>query len=164
MWSFLLSRSGKASAGSPRIRAVRGARYLDEIDPGWHDRLEIDQLELSSGSACVLGQLHGDFQLGLGRSHLVNLSSAPRASLSPVAYGFLCVQSGSVADRERDYERLNEAWMEEVRKRISTSEVESGAAAAAPGAGVEALEEIDQARDERGFAVEAVEDGLSLTP
>jgi len=95
----------------------RGAAYLDEMDPGWHRRIDPDALELESGRRCVLGQLHGEFRLGLGRSHVLSLSSAPRASLSPVAYGFKCVDGESDERQARDYELLTQAWREAIRSR-----------------------------------------------
>lgn len=100
-----------------RTRVQRGAEYLDEHDPGWHQRVDTKTLELSNGAHCVLGQLHGDFRLGLGRSQMINLSSAPRASLSPVAYGFKCVSDVPDTWQDRDYRMLNTAWSEEVARR-----------------------------------------------
>ncbi len=98
-------------------RVERGAAYLDEVDPGWHRRVNAEALELEDGEQCVLGQLHGGFRLGLGRSQVLSLSSAPRASLSPVAYGFKCVEGVSEAWQARDYELLTAAWREAVRTR-----------------------------------------------
>lgn len=98
-------------------RVRRGAAYLDDVDPGWYRRVDPTTLELSSGSSCILGQLHGDFRMGLSRSHLINLSSAPRASLSPVSYGFQCVSGVDDAAQDRDYTYLNQAWQEAVRQR-----------------------------------------------
>lgn len=100
-------------------RVQRGADYLDEVDPGWHRRVNADTLELEDGQHCVLGQLHGEFRLGLGRSRLISLSSAPRASLSPVAYGFKCVEGVSDAWQARDYELLTVAWRKAVRERTA---------------------------------------------
>jgi hypothetical protein len=76
-------------------------------------------LELEDGQHCVLGQLHGGFRLGLGRSQVLSLSSAPRASLSPVDYGFKCVEGVSDAWQARDYELLTVAWREAVRARTA---------------------------------------------
>ncbi|WP_232798288.1 hypothetical protein [Salinibacter altiplanensis] len=98
-------------------RVSRGAAYLDDMDPGWHRRVNAETLELEDGERCVLGQLHGGFRVGLGRSQVLSLSSAPRASLSPVAYGFKCVEGVSEAGKARDYELLTAAWREAVRRR-----------------------------------------------
>ena len=100
-----------------QARVARGATYLDDVDPGWYRRVDADTLELSSGHACVLGQLHGDFRRGLGRAHILNLSSAPQPNLSPVAYGFRCVQTVPEEHQDRDYALLNAAWQTEIRAR-----------------------------------------------
>ena len=100
-----------------RERVQRGAGYLDGVDPEWHRRVDSETLELDDGRHCVLGQLHGEFRLGLGRSDLISMSSAPRTSLSPVAYGFKCVTNVPEEWQAYDYELLNEAWKEAVRTR-----------------------------------------------
>ena len=110
-------RAQRISLSYARTRVHRGAAYLDEVDAAWYCRVDPHTLELSSGSSCILGQLHGDFRMGLSRSHLINLSSAPRASLSPVSYGFQCVGGVSDAAQEQDYEYLNQAWKEAVQRR-----------------------------------------------
>lgn len=97
-------------------RAARGAAYLDGVDPGWHARVDADALTLADGGACVLGQLHGAFRDGLWRARLFDGTSAPRAVLSPVAYGFFA------ADRApdlaaRDYALLDAAWRTEIARR-----------------------------------------------
>ncbi len=98
-------------------RARRGAAYLDEIAPGWTGAMDARSLDLAHRNTCVLGQLHGSFLLGLGRAGVFSLSSAPRASFSPVDLGFHCVQGVCDALQEQDYEYLNHAWHEEIEKR-----------------------------------------------
>lgn len=110
-------RTQQITPNAVRERVERGAAYLDDVDPGWYRRVNADTLELDDGKHCILGQLHGEFRLGLGRSHLISMSSAPRASLSPVSYGFKCVEGVSDDWQARDYELLNEAWKEAVRTR-----------------------------------------------
>ena len=100
-------------------RVERGAEYFDDVDAGWHRRVNAETLELGNGERCVLGQLHGGFRLGLGRSQVLSLSSAPRASLSPVAYGFKCVEGVSDEWQARDYELLTAAWRRAVWARTA---------------------------------------------
>lgn len=118
LWNWWESRrTRQITEENVRERVRRGAEYLDDMDPGWHRRVDADTLELEDGQHCVLGQLHGDFRLGLGRSQVLTLSSAPRASLSPVAYGFKCVEGVSEEWQARDYELLTAAWRTAVRGR-----------------------------------------------
>lgn len=110
-------RARRISPARAAKRVARGAAYLDDVDPTWYRAVDPDTLELSNGSSCILGQLHGEFRLGLRRAHLFHLSSAPRANLSPVSYGFFHVRNVSEELQDRDYAYLNQAWGKEVRTR-----------------------------------------------
>lgn len=110
-------RTRQITPEKAKERVQRGATYLDNIDPTWYRRVDAGTLKLGDGHHCILGQLHGAFRLGLGRSHLISLSSAPRASLSPVAYGFKCTEGVSEEWQQRDYDLLDKAWRGAVRTR-----------------------------------------------
>lgn len=114
-------RARRITVEEARRRVRRGAAYLDEVAPGWSDHLNLFRLDLAHGDACVLGQLHGSYSIGLGRSGIFSVSSAPRASFSPVDLGFHCVQGVCEALQEQDYEYLNQAWHEEVEKRTAAT-------------------------------------------
>lgn len=54
-----------------RVRA--GVALLDEKQPGWHERVNLDTLDLDVGARCVVGQVFDHYgvglaQLGLARS------------------------------------------------------------------------------------------------
>ena len=121
MWSWIHTLIGfdtpDISPASARKRVERGATYLDGVDPHWYRGVDPVTLELSSGSHCVLGQMHGDYRLGLGRAHLLNMGSSPRASLSPVAYGFQAADAGDADMAAHDYDLLTAAWAEAIRIR-----------------------------------------------
>ncbi|PSQ85609.1 MAG: hypothetical protein BRD30_10490 [Bacteroidetes bacterium QH_2_63_10] len=116
-------RTQQITPDRARERVRRGAEYLDGVDPDWYRRIDSETLELGDGRHCVLGQLHGEFRLGLGRSDLISMSSAPRTSLSPVAYGFKCVMNVPDEWQDYDYKLLNEAWREAVRMRQENDSV-----------------------------------------
>lgn len=42
----------------------RGVELLDREIPGWHERIDLETLEVISTSHCVLGQLFEDFYVG----------------------------------------------------------------------------------------------------
>ena len=122
MWTWIKTALGfssphTVSIESARARVARGASYLDKVDPTWYRSVDPVTLELSDGAHCVLGQMHGDYRLGLGRAHLLNMGSGPRASLSPVAHGFQALNTESESDKARDYDFLTTAWAESVRTR-----------------------------------------------
>lgn len=104
-----------------RIRAARGAAFLDDADPGWPARIDPSRLELADGEACVLGQLHGGYRLGLGRARILNLSSAPLASASPVELGFQAVRELGEDIEDLDYAFLTRAWRECLHARLDTT-------------------------------------------
>ena len=42
-----------------REKVAKGARLMDKILPGWHNQVDLDKLDMSSGSMCLLGQTFG---------------------------------------------------------------------------------------------------------
>lgn len=42
-----------------RAAVKKGALLLDKILPGWHRQVNLDELQMSSGAQCMLGQLFG---------------------------------------------------------------------------------------------------------
>lgn len=108
--------------GAAGLRAGRGAAYLDAADPGWHTRLDPATLELSDGSHCILGQLHGEFRIGLGRARILDFSSAPLASLSPVDLGFQARRDLGDEIEALDYAYLTRAWREEIAGRAEQAQ------------------------------------------
>ena len=55
---------------------------------------------------------HGGYRLGLGRARILDLSSAPIASLSPVDLGFQAIRDLGEAAEDLDYAFLTRAWRE----------------------------------------------------
>jgi hypothetical protein len=49
----------QATPGKYAERIQRGAALLDEKAPGWRQRVDLDRLEMSECTTCVLGQLDG---------------------------------------------------------------------------------------------------------
>lgn len=45
----------------------RGVALLDAYVPGWETQLNLDDLNMSSGDYCVLGQMYGDYMSGLSK-------------------------------------------------------------------------------------------------
>ena len=106
-----------------RARAARGAALLDDRDAGWADRVDPGTLHLSDGSACVLGQLWGEYRHGLGRARVLDFSSAPGRFVSPVDLGFQAVGDLGDAAEALDYTLLTRAWRAEVDRRRSVGNV-----------------------------------------
>ncbi|MGW4128017.1 hypothetical protein [Amycolatopsis japonica] len=45
-------------------RVRRGVALLDEKVPGWHQRIDVEELVISSSEHCILGQLFGLYSAG----------------------------------------------------------------------------------------------------
>lgn len=87
--------------------ALRGARWLEEIRPGWADRVDWDILNLGSVTGCVAGQVFADCP-GVclnGYTHLSLCLGTSRGER--VALGFLPPDDGAY-----DEEDLESAWHE----------------------------------------------------
>lgn len=105
-----------------RARASRGADLLDAADPGWAHRVDPASLHLGDGHACVLGQLHGEYHLGLGRARVLDLSSAPGRFVSPVDLGFQAASDLGGGAEDLDYALLTRAWREAIAARAQVGE------------------------------------------
>ena len=88
--------------------AARGAAYLDNRRPGWHNEIDVDNLDLRSLDACVLGQLYGDW--GAGQDALEEFRWNGEAQIE---YGFEVAAPHSTPR----YAALTEAWRVEILRR-----------------------------------------------
>jgi hypothetical protein len=98
-------------------RVARGAAYLDEREPGWDERIDLETLDLYAPCRCVLGQLAtdlnrwGDVRARFGLRAAWMTDSRPTAD----ALGF------NVPDGEqqihRQYLNLTAAWRELIEAR-----------------------------------------------
>ncbi|GAA4626729.1 hypothetical protein GCM10023196_036150 [Actinoallomurus vinaceus] len=92
-------------------RVAKGAALLDEKLPGWHDRIDLDQLRLSSPCNCILGQTwdgeveHGDDPFFLHANRLFGRESGVHVE---AAHGFNSVHSGRAAREE--FGELTAEW------------------------------------------------------
>jgi hypothetical protein len=86
-----------------REEVRRGAELLDERRPGWDQEINLANLKISSCRNCVLGQLYGDYHLGLDM-----ISSDAGEFVDAEDYGF---------DGVLDWEELNEEWRDLIASR-----------------------------------------------
>jgi hypothetical protein len=99
--------------------ASRGACYLDERDPGWALRIDVDNLDMWSLRSCILGQLSGKGSYSLGAQRLgIDAGPYPCARGVPLSiwYGFnLPVQ---LDHGFSTWEALDQAWTHEILTRV----------------------------------------------
>lgn len=87
-------------------RVDRGSKLLDKIEPGWADLIDLNDLNMGVCVDCILGQLYGNYQLGI--------NVLPEEQL-PEYYGFNIPFDLSI--ERYSYYALGQAWKEEILKR-----------------------------------------------
>lgn len=93
-------------------RVRRGARLLDERQPGWHRQVNQSFLDLADSGVCVLGQLHGGYGHGLAVLGFLFDGSAQK-------YGFDAdfLWESHIESGFEQYSILTELWIEEIKTR-----------------------------------------------
>lgn len=96
-------------------RVADGANRLDLERPGWHWDVSLDELDMGSGSACVLGQIYGSYDEGRADLKLMGYDGAHWAD---ECLGF---DAGfyQYDNSEREYAALDAAWSREITRRRS---------------------------------------------
>lgn len=109
-----MSKRGKFNFAE-RVRA--GAALLDARKPGWDSKIKADRLALEDGSACVLGQVYGDYSDGYRELFALEENSYnPEIEKTSEALGFVLTGTAS-----RQYRRLTQAWKRFLSKRRGNS-------------------------------------------
>ena len=88
-------------------RARSGARLMDELFPGWAERIDKARLDMANVCDCVRGQVFGDYYNGPERGRIGN---------DEVIYGFNApvITFGST---DFYFWRLRLAWLREIKAR-----------------------------------------------
>lgn len=96
-----------------KVRVARGARLLDEREPGWASRVAIDRLAMSHCDLCIIGQVFGEGYRG-GLRYL--FASDEIEEDEDVECGFKWDAFGGDSPIP-EYDALARAWRDEVVKR-----------------------------------------------
>ena len=106
-------------------RAVveKGARFLDENEPGWVDKINLDELDMGNCTCCILGQV-GDRPVGNRYEDYFDLLTRYRqqhGEFSPAQFGFDLWPYEPTVDGPHVYGRsaklyriLKSAWTERI--------------------------------------------------
>ena len=87
-------------------RVAAGAALLDQKNPGWRERINVEELQLWSRFQCILGQLYGVYETGLGALGAYGNDGYNNELDWAIRHGF----NGRFGDP------LNEAWKRELAK------------------------------------------------
>lgn len=115
-------------------RVAAGAAFLDEREPGWWQRIDLDRLEMASECRCVLGQLSTDVapwwpdvvrEFGLRRA-AATFSDDPR--LCDWELGFNVSLARGKQEQDRECAELGAEWKRVITARRAEVRVLVGAA------------------------------------
>ncbi len=84
-------------------RVARGVALLDEKCPDWRTEVNPDILDMTSNTACVLGQLYGRYISGCSALKIT-------AGVQATRYGFDALASVDVDPDDTESNALTEAW------------------------------------------------------
>ena len=131
MIGFMLLRFQEINKVTPELISYakaavkRGVKALDKGRPGWEEEIDLTQLDLSSPSFCMLGQIYGDFSYGCSA-----LSEAARLAKEievgdldgPARYGFEWPEAANsegsgVGYVQPYYSLLTELWTTVIEQR-----------------------------------------------
>lgn len=96
-------------------RVKRGAKYLDKNSPGWEQELDLDILELSNPSVCILGQALGGFYSGM-RELGLSEHKAEKLGFSLKSEDFDGLREWG--DEDQLWSMLTEEWVRLVDNRL----------------------------------------------
>lgn len=105
-----------------------GAAWLDQVAPGWHNKADINKLDLGYSSACTLGQTLG----ALASKNLCTDSkfSVPRGFLvqsyirsEKTWFGKTRHIYMTDGDLKTEYRKLSSAWIQEILRRRANDRI-----------------------------------------
>lgn len=107
-----MSESKVTRPESLATRVRRGVALLDEKVPGWHNRIDVDELDLRFCTTCIVGQLFGPGSFWGPLRTLTGLKVVGYDESR--GYGF------DVDPFEHDHKALKRLWSYVVRRRQQT--------------------------------------------
>ena len=90
-----------------QTRVAAGVAFLDERVPGWLDKVNVDDLQIWSGTQCVLGQIYGEYTLGVA---WLRLDTKGAAELGFQAWSHETDFVSFMLDTAQQYAALNREW------------------------------------------------------
>jgi hypothetical protein len=91
-------------------RVAYGVRFLDSVEPGWEDKVDLVKLNMAAGDRCVLGQVFGDYYDAAIK--WFGSVDAPTAR----DYGFIA-RSHSMLREITEFHYLRDEWRRVIQER-----------------------------------------------
>lgn len=97
-----------------------GALIMDEHFPNWATKIDFTSFDIANPHTCVLGQVTGDFGLGLNtlRDNLAEGSHVRFINLYSTELGLNAFHTMGISHHEWNLTRLNRAWRSEIEARL----------------------------------------------
>ena len=99
--------------------AERGAALLDRYSPYWYERVSIGALDMCNNRHCVLGQVYGNYVVGL--DSLAKNGRADGVAVGSDHYGFSAFAATDISDSavlspdgREVWNELGRAWYDEI--------------------------------------------------
>jgi hypothetical protein len=83
---------------------------LDRKNPGWRDSIVLDELRMGDGEHCVLGQVYGDYDVGMTKLFTKRKRDAEGFRALAESYGFEVEYDWYTAGGRSNYGVLTRAW------------------------------------------------------
>lgn len=95
-----------------RERVERGGAWLDKNRPGWFYTIDLNNLDLSCGKNCVLGQL---WSIEL-EDEVLTCGYTRVTADKPLGWA---KDHGFDTDKDIDWEELDETWISYIKERVN---------------------------------------------
>lgn len=95
---------------SPKERVVKGATLLDEMEPGWYQKIDLVTLNLRNCFSCVIGQVYGEYTEN-------NLTRLGLDFSRDTDFGFDVSYDDDVPAQDSCYYTLTSLWKNEILQR-----------------------------------------------
>lgn len=101
----------KAEFAAIPERVARGSAFFDRVHPGWHTKIDVNELDVQCNCFCIVGQLYGEYS-----KHAERLFGG---FAEGVQYGVY--SDPLLFDNIDYYEAITLAWIELIAERRNQS-------------------------------------------
>ena len=111
-------QTGRLTQDEARARVARGAAHLDQVRPGWHERIDVGTLTLWDPCGCIVGQLSGaQFPVGLLALRVAWGKSVEYGFEFPIWMPLMIPADARQQICREHYQPLQDAWIEAIAAR-----------------------------------------------
>jgi hypothetical protein len=98
------------------LKVQKGAKFLDKKYPNWYKKIKLDRLDMEWAENCVLGQLYGEYSVGLATLNL-HKKSWEKTYIHGKQLGFTI--ETLTGQSSTNFQYLTGLWTQEIRSRAN---------------------------------------------